>query len=40
MDMPTEKNNILKYSGGTKSSNMPYVIYADIECLSLEKQLC
>ena len=31
--MSTEKNNILKYSGGTKSLKMPYVIYADLECL-------
>ena len=38
--MPTEKNNILKYSGGTKSLKMPYVIHADLECLLLEEQLC
>ena len=30
MEMPTEKNNNLKYSGGTKSLKMPYVIYADL----------
>ena len=36
--MSTEKNNILKYSEGTKSLKMPYVIYADLECLLLKQQ--
>ena len=38
--MPTEKNNILKYSEGTKSLKVPYVIYADLECLLLKQQSC
>ena len=38
--MLTEKNNILKYSEGTKSLKMPYVIYADLECLLLKQQSC
>ena len=38
--MPAEKNNTLKYSEGTRSLKMPYVIYADLECLLLKKQSC
>ena len=40
IEMLTEKNNILKYSEGTKSVKMPYVIYADLKCLLLKKQSC
>ena len=35
--MPTEKNNTLKYSEGAKSLKIPYVIYADLECLLLKQ---
>ena len=38
--MPAEKNNTLKYSEDTRSLKMPYVIYADLECLLLKKQSC
>ena len=34
--MPDEDNKILKYSPGEKSLKVPFVIYADLECL-LEK---
>ena len=38
--MSTEKNNILKYSEGTKSLKIPSVIYADLECLLLKQKSC
>ena len=31
--MPTESNKILKYNYGEKSLRVPFVIYADLECL-------
>ena len=34
--MPTKSNNIIKYNHGEKSMKLPFVIYADLECL-LEK---
>ena len=34
--MPTNDNNIIKYNQGEKSIKLPFVIYADLECL-LEK---
>ena len=34
--MPTKGNNIIKYNHGEKSMKVPFVIYADLECL-LEK---
>ena len=34
--MPTENNKILKYNPGEKSLKVPFIIYADLECL-LEK---
>ena len=34
--MPTKGNNIIKYNQGEKSINMPFTIYADLDCL-LEK---
>ena len=34
--MPTKDNNIIKYNHGEKSMELPFVIYADLECL-LEK---
>ena len=38
--MPTKKNNTLKYSEGAKSLKIPYVIYAELECLLLKQQSC
>ena len=40
VDMPSKKNNILKYSDGLKSLKIPFVIYADFECLLLKQQSC
>ena len=34
--MPEEDNKILKYNQGEKSMKVPFIIYADLECL-LEK---
>ena len=34
--MPDEDNKILKYNHGEKSMRVPFLIYADLECL-LEK---
>ena len=34
--MPTDKNNIIKYGQGEKTLKLPFIIYADLECL-LEK---
>ena len=34
--MPNEDNKILKYNHGEKSMKVPFIIYADLECL-LEK---
>ena len=34
--MPDENNKILKYNPGEKSLKIPFIIYADLECL-LEK---
>ena len=34
--MPTKDNNIIKYNHGEKSMKLPFVIYANLECL-LEK---
>ena len=36
VEIPTKDNNIAKYNQGEKSIKLPFVIYADIECL-LEK---
>ena len=36
VEMPTKNNNIIKYNQGEKSVKLPFVIYADLECL-LEK---
>ena len=34
--MPSKDNNIIKYNQGEKSIKLPFVVYADLECL-LEK---
>ena len=31
--MPTEGNKIIKYNHGEKSMKLPFVIYADLECI-------
>ena len=36
VEMPTKDNNIIKYNHGERSMKVPFIIYADLECL-LEK---
>ena len=31
--MPTKDNNVIKYNQGEKSIKLPFVVYADLECL-------
>ena len=38
--MPTKSNKILKYNYVEKSLRVPFVIYADLECLLLKQQSC
>ena len=33
VEMPTKDNNIIKYNRGEKSMKVPFIIYADLECL-------
>ena len=39
VEMPT-KNNIIKYNQGEKSIKLPFVIYADLECLLEKMSTC
>ena len=38
--MPTKYNNIIKYNQGEKSIKLPFVIYADLECLLEKMSTC
>ena len=38
--MPTKNNNIIKYNHGEKSLKLPFVIYADLECLLEKMSTC
>ena len=38
--MPTKDNNIIKYNHGEKSMKLPFVIYADLECLLEKMSAC
>ena len=38
--MPTKDNNIIKYNHGEKSMKVPFVIYADLECLLKKMSTC
>ena len=40
VEMPTRDNNTLKYNHGEKSLKVPWVIYADFECLLIKEQSC
>ena len=39
-EMPTEDSNTLKHNHGEKSLKVPWLIYADFECLLIKKQSC
>ena len=38
--MPEEDNKILKYNQGEKSVKVPFIIYADLECLLEKMNTC
>ena len=38
--MPTKDNNIIKYNHGEKSMEVPFIIYADLECLLEKMSTC
>ena len=40
VEMPTKNNNIIKYNNGEKSMKLPFVIYADLECLLEKMSTC
>ena len=39
-EMPTKNNNIIKYNHGEKSMKLPFVIYANLECLLEKMSTC
>ena len=40
VEMPEEYNKILKYHEGEKSMRVPFIIYADLECLLEKMNTC
>ena len=40
VEMPNADNKIIKYNQGEKSIKLPYVIYADLECLLEKMSTC
>ena len=40
VEMPTEDNNVIKYNHGEKSIKLPFVVYADLECLLEKMNTC
>ena len=40
LEMPTKDNNIIKYNHGEKSMKVPFIIYADLECLLEKMSTC
>ena len=40
VEMPTKDNNIIKYNQGERSTKLPFVIYADLECLLEKMSTC
>ena len=38
--MPEEDNKILKYNQGEKSWKVPFIIYADLECVLPKTSSC
>ena len=38
--MPNEGNKIIKYNQGEKSIKLPFIIYADLECLLEKMSTC
>ena len=40
VELPTKDDNIIKYNHGEKSMKLPFVIYADLECLLEKMSIC
>ena len=40
VEMPNEDNKIIKYNQGEKSIKLPFIIYADLECLPEKMSTC
>ena len=40
VEMPTKDNNTIKYNHGEKSIKLPFVVYADLECLLEKRSTC
>ena len=40
VEIPTKNNNTIKYNHGEKSIKLPFVIYADLECLLEKMSTC
>ena len=40
IEMPTKNNNTIKHTHGEKSMKLPFVIYADLECLLEKMSTC
>ena len=40
VEMPTKNNNNIKYNHGERSMKLPFVIYADLECLLEKMSTC
>ena len=40
IEMPSPNNNIIKYNQGDKSLKLPFIIYADLECLLKKIDTC
>ena len=40
IELPTKYNNIIKYNQGEKSIKLPFVVYADLECLREKMSTC
>ena len=40
VEMPNEYNKIIKYNQGEKSIKLPFIIYADLECLLEKMSTC
>ena len=40
IDMPTNNNNKIKYNQGEKSIKLPFIVYADLECLLEKMSTC
>ena len=40
VEMPTKDNNAIKYNQGEKSIKLPFVVYAELECLLEKMSVC